>query len=205
VDTDYSEAIKWYRLAADQGYPEAENNLGALYEAGLGAAQDEVIAVKWFRLAAVHENVKAQTNLGIMYANGKGVPQDFTEARNWFQRAADRGEPKALSNLGAPYATGRGVPQNLEEAAKWYDLASRHGDPGAGSTLERIRLFQAQERRLQEERTARTQIPSAPQQRFVRIEPTMFRLSTPMIERRTVKIGTPSVGFRGMAAHFGRR
>jgi TPR repeat protein len=164
-----------------------------------------VIAVKWFRLAAVHESVKAQTNLGIMYANGKGVPQDFTEARNWFQRAADRGEPKALSNLGVLYATGRGVPQDYEEAAKWYDLAVRHGDPAAGSTLERLRLFQAQERRLQEERTARPQMPSPPQQRYVRIEPTVFRFSTPMIERRTVNIGTPSVRSRGMAAHVGRR
>jgi TPR repeat protein len=99
------------------------------------------------------------------------------------------------------------VPQDLEEAAKWYDLASRHGDGTASSMLERIRLLQAQENaRLQEERSARAQMSSAPPQRFVRVEPAMFRFSAPMIERRTVNIGPrPSLGVRGTAAHFGRR
>ena len=34
------EAAKWYRLAADQGYAEAEFNLGQLYAEGRGVEKD---------------------------------------------------------------------------------------------------------------------------------------------------------------------
>ena len=32
VPQDYAEAVKWYRLAADQGDAAAQNNLGFMYE-----------------------------------------------------------------------------------------------------------------------------------------------------------------------------
>jgi TPR repeat protein len=187
--------VQWYRLAADQGYPEAENNLGAMYDAGLGVAEDDVIAVLWFRRAATHKNIRAETNLGIMYAHGKGVAQDFAEARKWFQLAADRGDVKAQSNLGALYATGKGVPQSYEEAAKWYGRAASRGDATAGSILEKIRSAQARPETL-----------SASPRTMTRVEPTVFRFSAPVMERRTVNIGPPpSFGGFHMGGHFGRR
>ena len=210
MEQDYSEAVKWYRQAADQGYPEAENNLGAMYESGRGIPPDDVVAVKWFRLAAVHENVKAQTNLGIMNANvGRGVTQvNFAEARKWLQSAADRGEVKAQSNLGALYATGRGVPQSYVEAAKWYGLAARRGDEAAGSILEKIRSVQAREiARSQEARSAGVQTAvGATTKPSARREPSMFRFSSPVTEQRTISVGSPSSGgFHMMGGHFGRR
>ena len=36
VPQDYAEAVKWYRLAADQGMGEAQYNLGVMYKNGLG-------------------------------------------------------------------------------------------------------------------------------------------------------------------------
>jgi TPR repeat protein len=180
-----------------------------MYESGLGVTQDYVVAVRWFRLGALHKNVHAETNLGIMHANGRGVTQNLGEARKWFQLAADHGEVKAQRNLGALYATGRGVPQSYPEAAKWYGLAAKRGDAVAGSVLEKIRSAQAREAaqsQRPEERNVRAQIPSAPRQPFAHIEPTVFRLSSPAMEQRTVRIGPPpSVGFHMMSAHFGRR
>ncbi len=49
---DYAQAVKWYRLAADQGYAWAQNNLGNMYELGQGVPQDYVEAHKLFNLAA---------------------------------------------------------------------------------------------------------------------------------------------------------
>ena len=49
---DYKEAVKLYRLAAEQGFAPAQYNLGAMYFEGLGVPQDHKEAVKWFRLAA---------------------------------------------------------------------------------------------------------------------------------------------------------
>ena len=43
--------MKWYRLAAEQGHPQAQNNLGMKYELGQGVPQSYVRAHKWFDLA----------------------------------------------------------------------------------------------------------------------------------------------------------
>ena len=73
--------LKWYRLAADQGNADAQNNLGAMYDNGQGVPQNYAEAVKWFRLAADQGHAIAQNNLGLMYAKGQGVPQNYAEAR----------------------------------------------------------------------------------------------------------------------------
>ena len=52
VPQDYKEAVKWYRLAAEQGYADAQYNLGLMYSNGEGVPQDYKEAVKWYRLAA---------------------------------------------------------------------------------------------------------------------------------------------------------
>ena len=36
VQQNYEEAVKWYRLSAEQGYSYAQNNLGLMYENGEG-------------------------------------------------------------------------------------------------------------------------------------------------------------------------
>ena len=52
VPQDYAEAVKWYRLAAEQGDADAQYNLGLMYDNGNGVPQDYKEAVKWYRLAA---------------------------------------------------------------------------------------------------------------------------------------------------------
>ena len=49
---NYTETLKWYKLAADQGYAPAQSNLGYLYENGEGVPRDYAGALKWYRLAA---------------------------------------------------------------------------------------------------------------------------------------------------------
>src|SRR5438445_6420860 len=51
VPQDNKEAVRWYYLAAGQGDPEAQNNLGVMYFNGQGVAQDYVQAHMWFNLA----------------------------------------------------------------------------------------------------------------------------------------------------------
>ena len=48
---DYSEAVKWLRMAAEQGNSDAQNALAGMYLDGLGVPQDVAEAVKWFRMA----------------------------------------------------------------------------------------------------------------------------------------------------------
>ena len=88
VPQDYTEALKWYHLAAAQGEAPAQHNLGNLYAEGRGVPQDYAEALKWFRLAAAQGDALAQYHLGLMYAKGYGVPQNHIEAHKWFNLAA---------------------------------------------------------------------------------------------------------------------
>src|SRR5579859_7055241 len=47
VQTNIAEAFKWMQLAAQQGMPRAERNLGGLYEDGIGVAASLDEAVAW--------------------------------------------------------------------------------------------------------------------------------------------------------------
>jgi len=63
VGQDHAEAVRWYRLAADQGDSSAQNNLGYMYYRGEGVGQDHAEAARWYRLAADQGNSSAQENL----------------------------------------------------------------------------------------------------------------------------------------------
>ncbi len=52
VPQDDKQAMKWYRVAAEQGFDKAQFHLGAMYDKGTGAPEDDKEAIKWFRLAA---------------------------------------------------------------------------------------------------------------------------------------------------------
>ena len=86
-DGDYKKAFEIYKTLAEQGKPEAQYNLGLMYENGQVVPQDYAQAVKWYRKAADQGYSLAQNSLGIMYENGQVVPQDYIEAHKWFNIA----------------------------------------------------------------------------------------------------------------------
>ena len=85
--------------AADQGYVQAQYNLGHLYKNGHGVAQDYSAAMKWFRMAADQGSAEAQYNLGVMYYKGQGVPQNTSEALRWIHKAQVQGYEKAKQGI----------------------------------------------------------------------------------------------------------
>ena len=88
VPQDYTEAVKWFRKAAEQGKVHAQNNLGLMYANGQGVPRDDAEAMKWYRKAAEQGEVRAQNNLGLMYDDGWGVAQDYVQAYMWLDLAA---------------------------------------------------------------------------------------------------------------------
>ena len=157
VAQDYEKAVKWFRLAAAQGFASAQYNLGNLYDSGHGVKQDYAEAVRWFRLAAAQEDAAGQSGLGAMYATGHGVPQDYTEALKLYRLAAAQGLAKAQYNLGVAYHMGQGVPQNDAEAAKWFRLG---GSAGAGECAIRSRHDVCQRERRPAGRRRSSQVVS---------------------------------------------
>ena len=130
---DQKEAVKWYRLAAEQGNARAQANLGFMYAQGQGVLQDYKEAVKWFRLAAEQGNANAQGNLGAGFASGQGVLQDYKEAVKWFRLAAEQGDANAQGNLGAMYDKGQGVLQDLIYAHMWSNIGASDGNENAAT------------------------------------------------------------------------
>ncbi|WP_154665047.1 tetratricopeptide repeat protein [Leisingera daeponensis] len=94
-------AIKWYKMAADQGSDTGQLYLGNLYLQGKGEgfARDPLKAVKYFSLAAHQGNPKAQNMLGFLYATGTGLKRDRVMALMWFLIAEDLGDTGASGNV----------------------------------------------------------------------------------------------------------
>ena len=98
VAQDNTEAVKWYRLAADQGNADAQKAMGNMYNAGKGLLQDYAKAASWYRLASEQGNAQAQYNLGIMYENGLGVKKIMLKLGNGIRWLLTK-EMQALSSI----------------------------------------------------------------------------------------------------------
>ncbi len=88
---DYQAALLEWRPLAEKGQAEAQFNLGALYDQGLGVQQDYTQAAVWYQRAAAQGHIQAQYNLAVLYASGLGVAQNYPEAMRWYRQAAIRG------------------------------------------------------------------------------------------------------------------
>jgi uncharacterized protein len=121
VSQNYVEAVKWFRLAADQGNGYAQFNLGFMYDKGEGVPQDYAEAVKWYRKAADQGNGAAQVGLGVMYETGRAVPQDYVQAHMWFSlRAASlpAGELQDAALAARDEIASKMTPAQIAEAQK---------------------------------------------------------------------------------------
>ncbi|WP_131818661.1 tetratricopeptide repeat protein, partial [Sphingomonas turrisvirgatae] len=93
VPIDLAQAEQWYRKAALQGHPQAEENYGlALFE-----NNKRLQAVEWLEKAASRGEPRAQYVLGTMYFNGDAVTKDWVKAYALTLRAAAQGLAQATS------------------------------------------------------------------------------------------------------------
>lgn len=144
-----SEALRWYRAAAQQNHRAAQYNLAQMYLHGRGTPRDYRSALQWFQRAAQQGLDVAQYNLGMLYLqDGTGV-QDTTQALRWLRAAAEQGYADAQFNLAALYAEGKaGAAQQLT-ALDWYYRAGKsylkRGDrPAAKAVIDAIRRRHAE-------------------------------------------------------------
>ncbi|KGB92594.1 tetratricopeptide repeat protein [Burkholderia cepacia] len=121
-----TEAFKWYRLAAEQGDANAQNNLGLMYENGQGVRKDDAEAARWYRLAAAQGAATSLFRLGVQYYAGSGVASDPIAANALLSLAAAAGETRAQQYLdrGAKLT----APADIEKAARLRAAMSRPGN-----------------------------------------------------------------------------
>jgi TPR repeat protein len=125
------EAIKYYLDAADRRHAGAMNDLGEVFEYGVGVPKNLSTAIVWYERAAELGHTWAMTHLGHLSENGIGIPQDLATARWWYEKAATLGNASSMNSL-ANLLRQEG---NLPVAANWYLKAAQQGLASAMNSL----------------------------------------------------------------------
>ena len=121
----YATALRAWLPMAESGNAEAQNNVGYMYEEGLGVPQNYLLAMNWYRQAADGGLSEAQHNMGMLYHHGYGVAENLGEAFRWFKMAADQDLAESEYMLGLAYENGEGTELNYAEAKRLFLSAAR--------------------------------------------------------------------------------
>ena len=115
------------RLAAAQGKPSAQYEVGSRLAEGKGPDQNLKDAAQWFLRSATNGFAMAQFRLGTLYERGVGVKTDLARAKVWYARAAEQGNVKAMHNLAVLLAGRGGSDPDYANAVRWFTEAAEHG------------------------------------------------------------------------------
>jgi TPR repeat protein len=82
---DYKEAVRLFRLSAEQGYAVAQLAVGVSYSEGHGALQDYVLAHMWLNLSGSNGNKKAVEHRKVLekIMTPSQIEEAQRLARNW--------------------------------------------------------------------------------------------------------------------------
>jgi uncharacterized protein len=84
---DLASALRIWMQTAEGGDPEAQTNVGEIYERGMGVEPDYAAAAQWYQKAADKGYSRAMFNLGTLYEQGLGIEQDGLKALNLYRQA----------------------------------------------------------------------------------------------------------------------
>ena len=112
VTANAPEALRWYSLAAERGYPAAQIALSNLLSSGDGIERDFAAAIRWARKAMDQGDITAAYNLGTIYSDLKKPAMAF----RCYQRAVAMGDNDALLQVGLCHLFGFGTKQDFDAA-----------------------------------------------------------------------------------------
>lgn len=122
--SDYLEAGKWFREAAERGHTDAQKYLGDLHYFGNGFPIDFKQAKKWFEQAASKGNVDSQYTLAYFYLHGLDVEKNDEIALAWFKKSSEQSHLFAQRHAGDIYLRQK----KFTLAFKMFKLAADQGD-----------------------------------------------------------------------------
>ena len=122
----YATAVRAWSEIAISGSPTAQNNLGLLYEQGLGVTQNFLSAMEWYEKAEEAGSLEAAHNIGMLYVHGKGVSKSWSRALHYFSKA-EIDLPDSRYMVGLSYFQGEGQIQNRPLAFKRFLSSALNG------------------------------------------------------------------------------
>lgn len=99
TQSDYEEAFKWAKKAADQGDLDGLYCLALCYEHGRGTVVAKTKAAATYEKAAKMGHAPSQWNLAVCYLNGSGYERNEVKGYMWAYQAADQGNELAINGL----------------------------------------------------------------------------------------------------------
>lgn len=120
IDRNQSEAVKWYRMAAEHGLPDAVFELAKCYRFGIGVRRNRTTASKWLHKAAEQGHTKAMVLVGKLCLDYDSGEYNSRKAVELFRKAADQGDAWGMFHLGECYINGNGVKKDFDAAYLWF-------------------------------------------------------------------------------------
>ena len=125
------DARRWLERAASGGHQEAQVQLGATYQYGIGGDRDLEKAKMLFEDFARQGNAEAQLKLARLYEVGIGTDRDVGKALSWYERAAAAGKVSASLSMARIYAQTDSPLADIREAREALRTAADSNEPFA--------------------------------------------------------------------------
>lgn len=154
---DRKKQLYWLKQAVDLNNAFAMQDLGNLYERGLGVPENLATAIEWYRKAVRHGNSDAryslksaeekqnklggsgssEVDLNARYKKGLEAYKqgDFATALSLWRPLAEQGLATVQNILGLMYRKGQGVAKDAAKAVFWYKQAAEQGYANAQNNL----------------------------------------------------------------------
>lgn len=116
-----TDALYWYKQAAEGGHPGSASDAGRYYYEGIGVEKDEAYAVRCFEKDIPFGVVRAHDMLGRAYFQGKGVTQDYAKAYYYLYYGYNHGSKWGVFFLAKCFFYGYGTNQDYALARQLLD------------------------------------------------------------------------------------
>ena len=100
---EYAVARPLLERGCQHGSAEACDDLGWIYDDGLGLEVDKTKAAQFYAKACAGNFLRGCTNEGVMHLKGEGFAKDSSKAAELFQKACDGGNATDCFNVGKMY------------------------------------------------------------------------------------------------------
>ena len=117
----------WLKVA-EKGDAEGQNNLGFLYERGLGVSQDYKRAEAWYMMAAAQGLPSAKHNLAMLTYKGHINNKDWRKSVEWLKEADQMDFSPSTYMLGVLYMRGEGIFKDRDVAFELFKKAAKLGE-----------------------------------------------------------------------------
>ena len=146
VETDIKEAMRWYKLAGDQGNHFAIYAIRGLHQKDLFIEPDESVKRFWFDLwVATDKKVEPKEGIdhgnwcNFVFDNGIKGPLDEKQTARFYQNLADAGNADAQHQVGSWYVSFSRyfaeINKDNKKANEWFEKAARQGHGQASFDL----------------------------------------------------------------------